>query len=403
MTLDELGAVLEHRLSGSRPVSPSPLELARRRTGLATVLDRRGATLFVGFTPASIQYLTLYSTSSTERPTAVLLSRHGDVRLFVPKLRAADAEAQAVDASLEIYPEYPGERHPMELLATLIRRTGPSKVLLEAPSYSSPHGYRGPRLADLLGGGFAIDGDFVQRARMIKSPEEIGLLRHACDWAMWAHWLLQRELRLDLPASAVGGLATGAATRRLREQYSGRTGLAWPLQVSAGFDGQVGIDGTLNHAHRSLDTVIAEGDPVITKASAYVGGYYADIERSLVAGEPSSAYRELFRQARELHAFAGEQVHPGRTVAEIDRHVSVKFAEMGIAADWRHHVGHSVGLLEREEPFLDVGARTVLEPGMVVTIEPGVYREGVGGVRQSDCVLVTEQGYEILTPYPLEP
>ncbi len=396
-----LGDFLHARLTTGRSLSPSPAELRRRRLVLAQALDRRGAGLFVGFDGASIQYLTRYRPALTERPVAVLLTARGEASLFTPLLRAPDAAAQAVEAVIESYREYPGHRHPMEVLAGLIRGKRNGKIVLEAPSYASPHGYRGAPLADLLGGEIEIDGDLVKHLRTVKSAEEIALLRHAADWAMWAHWLLQRETRPGIAASAAAGAATGAAMGELRARFGAVQGPAWPLQVSAGFDGQVGVDGTVNHAHRTLDSLIGEAAPLITRAAAYIGGYYADVERSFVAGEATVAYRDLFAQASDIHRYALGLVRPGMPVGEIDRRVSHKFAEMGIEPYWRHHVGHSLGLLEREEPYLDVGIATALAPGMVVTVEPGVYRPGVGGIRNSDCVLVTESGSENLTPYPV--
>jgi Xaa-Pro dipeptidase len=69
---------------------------------------------------------------------------------------------------------------------------------------------------------------------------------------------------------------------------------------------------------------------------------------------------------------------------------------------WRHHVGHGIGLEYHEAPFLDIGDNTELKPGMALTVEPGVYVEGLGGFRHSDTILVTEDGYEMLTNYPEE-
>jgi len=76
------------------------------------------------------------------------------------------------------------------------------------------------------------------------------------------------------------------------------------------------------------------------------------------------------------------------------------FEEQGILDTWSQHTGHAIGLRNHEAPFLDVGDETVIEPGMVFTIEPGVYVAGLGGFRHSDTVAVTPDGIELLTDYP---
>jgi len=88
------------------------------------------------------------------------------------------------------------------------------------------------------------------------------------------------------------------------------------------------------------------------------------------------------------------------TCADVDQAVTDYFAKNDLLPLWRQHTGHAIGLRNHEAPFLDVGDHTPLEPGMVFTIEPGVYQEGLGGFRHSDTIVVTEDGLEILTDYP---
>src|SRR5262249_31380402 len=107
-----------------------------------------------------------------------------------------------------------------------------------------------------------------------------------------------------------------------------------------------------------------------------------------------------FKHGVELQAYAFDLIRPGARCADIDTAVRRRFEERGIADLWRHHVGHSLGVLIREPPYLDCGDPTVLEACMVVTVEAGGDRDGVGGFRHSDCVLVTAKGAEILTDYP---
>jgi len=95
-----------------------------------------------------------------------------------------------------------------------------------------------------------------------------------------------------------------------------------------------------------------------------------------------------------------EALRPGVTCADVDLAVLRYFDDHGIRAYWRQHTGHAIGLRNHEAPFLDVGDRTPIEPGMVFTVEPGVYSSEVGGFRHSDTVVVTADGIDVLTDYP---
>jgi len=120
----------------------------------------------------------------------------------------------------------------------------------------------------------------------------------------------------------------------------------------------------------------------------------------MVVGEPPDEQRRLFGHVVAAQEVAVAALRPGVPCADVDRAVLDYFDAVGIRDLWSQHTGHGIGLRNHEAPFLDVGDHTPVEPGMVLTIEPGVYKEGLGGFRHSDTVVVTEDGIEILTAYP---
>jgi Xaa-Pro dipeptidase len=133
-----------------------------------------------------------------------------------------------------------------------------------------------------------------------------------------------------------------------------------------------------------------------------VSGYGAELERTMIVGEPTGEQEKYFKLMLEARRVALENIRPGARCSDVDRAVRKFFKEKGLEKHWRHHVGHGIGLEYHEAPFLDIGDNTELKPGMALTVEPGIYVEGLGGFRHSDTILVTEDGYEKLTNYPEE-
>ena len=128
----------------------------------------------------------------------------------------------------------------------------------------------------------------------------------------------------------------------------------------------------------------------------------SELERTMFVGEPTAAQERAFDAMLKLQAHAIDTMSPGVPAAEVELAVVRLAHELGVSDELRHHVGHSIGLEAHEAPFLDRGDEAVLEPGMVFTVEPGVYLKDVGGFRHSDTVLITEDGRRVMTDYPRE-
>jgi Xaa-Pro aminopeptidase len=142
------------------------------------------------------------------------------------------------------------------------------------------------------------------------------------------------------------------------------------------------------------------GDVLVSETSAPIWGYNAELERAMVIGPPTTEMRRLFDHTVAAQRVAFDALRPGATCAEVDGAVMRYFEEHALLPYWRQHTGHAIGLRNHEAPFLDLGDPTPIEPGMVFTIEPGLYDAGVGGFRHSDTVAVTPDGIDILTDYP---
>jgi Xaa-Pro aminopeptidase len=147
---------------------------------------------------------------------------------------------------------------------------------------------------------------------------------------------------------------------------------------------------------------IQPGDVLVTGAATNIDGYLSELERTMFVREPTAAQRRAFEAMLALQTRAIETLSPGVPVGEVEVAVVRLAEELGVKDELRHHVGHSIGLEPHEAPFLDRGDEAVLEPGMVFTVEPGVYYKELGGFRHSDTVVVTDDGRRVMTDYPRE-
>jgi Xaa-Pro aminopeptidase len=120
----------------------------------------------------------------------------------------------------------------------------------------------------------------------------------------------------------------------------------------------------------------------------------------MFVGKPGADTQRMFDHMLALQDTALKTLRPGIACADVDRAVRAYFDQHGLQPYWRHHSGHAIGLRYHEGPFLDSGDGTRVRPGMVFTVEPGLYQPGVGGFRHSDTVVVDPDGIEILTDYP---
>jgi Xaa-Pro aminopeptidase len=375
-------------------------EFAARRAVLAQRLS--GASAAVLFDPHRVMYYTGFAFIPTERPIAFVLTADGRGGMLVPRLELEHAEANSAVAEIAHYDEFPGERHPMTLLQELLDALGVRGGLAaDNPGYPWMFGYRGPSLAELYGEEVGEIAGAVEDQMQIKSPAEITLLRESSRWAGIAHRLLQDYTRPGVTETEVERRASTEATDALLAElgadYRGQS--QWYQGVWAGYRGQIGRNAAI--PHRFAGNIVFEpGDVLVTEATAPLWGYHSELERTMVIGPPSDEQRRLFDHMVALQELAVGALRPGRTCAEVDDEVRAYYDAHDLWANWRHHTGHCIGLRYHEGPFLDHGDPTVIAPGMVFTVEPGLYDPALGGFRHSDTIAVTDDGVDWLTDYP---
>jgi len=381
----------------------SDKELRQRRKRVLDEARRRGLDALCFFNPISIFYLTRFRFLTTERPICIILLED-DVYCFVPHLERQHVAIYAFDVEIETYPEYPGREHPMNYLKKLFLRLNLSNKVIGVDMDGAPEvsGYHGPSISELLSKACIQPArDIVETMRMVKSPEEIALMRESAKWSSLAHRLLQEFTRPGLYENEVSLLVRLEATRALIRMYGEKdrsfVGVAEIPDV--GFRGQIGKFSSIPHS-LTRNAVIRKGDVLITGAEAVIGGYRVELERTLIVGRPSKKQERYFNLMVQCQDAVFKVIKPGVTCAQVDRVAIDFYKENGLIDAWPSHIGHSIGLERHEAPYLDEGEDTVLQPGMIFTVEPGMMFPGFAGFRHSDTVLVTESGMEMLTYYP---
>ena len=377
-------------------------ELAARRAALAGRLEEHGLAGAALFDTHYVHYYTGFFFIPTERPVAFVLAADGRGGMLVPRLEVEHAHANAAISEVAHYDEYPGERHPMEALRELLDALGVRERLgADHDGYPWVFGYRGPSLGDLTGSAPTPIAGLVEDQMAIKSEPELALLRESCKWANLAHTLLQRYTRPGVSETEVTTRASTEATSAMLDALGPiyRPQSLWSDGAEAGYRGQIGRNAAIPHALPN-NIVFQAGDVLVTGATAPVWGYHSELERRMVIGDPSDEQKRMFDHMVALQDLAIGAIRPGVPCAEVDRRVRAYYEEHALWENWRHHVGHAIGLRYHEGPFLDRGDETEIRPGMVFTVEPGLYAPAFGGFRHSDTVAVNGEGVEWLTYYP---
>ncbi|MFC4453978.1 Xaa-Pro peptidase family protein [Deinococcus sonorensis] len=387
------------------PLEITAEEYRTRRERLCGLLAERSLDAIVVYGPVRVAYLSGFFFSATERPVALLLTAEGEVHLLLPRLELSHVQQQCPELNnIEVYEEYPGGgsgRHPMQVLADLMRRLGLAgrRIGADLDGYEHRWGYRGPALSAVLGQPVQADVALVDDLRSVKSEAEVALMREACRWGDHAHRVMQQMIREGADELAVSHAASQQATRDLLADLGKR----YVPKAREGMPANAMFIRGANTAHpHGLHQAgaVTAGDVLVTGAYGVIGGYESELERTMLVGDPDPRFRQYFEAMLAAQQVGFDALRPGRTCAEVESEVQ-RFIrdELDMANLIRHHTGHAFGLEGHEHPFLDLDDHTVIQPGMVFSIEPGLYVPQLGGFRHSDTLVVTAQGSERLSLY----
>ena len=351
----------------------SPYE--NRRVSVAGGLkERKLDCLLVAFSP-NLRYLSGFTGSS-----GALLIMAGQSILFTdPRYRTQAAQESTCKLRVAKGPLV------MDVLATLgklgVKRIGYEPARMTCDTFESIKS-RLPLRASLE----PVTG-WIEELRMVKSAAELALIRRS---VMTNSRAFEQTVARIKPGISERDLASELEYRMRR---LGADKPSFETIVASG------VRSALPHAQPTA-ACLTPGDLVVVDMGAFQDGYASDMTRMLSVGPPTAKVKRMYRAVLEAQLAAIDAVRPGVTTVSVDRAARRVLAGYGLDHCFIHSTGHGLGLEIHEPPRLGKRDPYRLSPGMAITIEPGAYIEGFGGVRIEDTVVVTGSGCEILTPTP---
>ena len=365
-------------------------EHRQRLADLQRSVRECGLDVFIVSSFESIFYLTGAGFEPLERPFFLLVPAAAPPMLLVPKLDEEHmTKAHGIDRiHLVTYREYPApaacgwQRRLEELLPS-------NGVIGIEPTVRR-------EITDELPHASLQAKPLVEQLRQIKSPAELAMIRRAAHYAdIGVERLLASSYRGAMVAE--GFAQTGAVSAQIIREVDHWDALTTKVLMAT----WAAPHSAMPHSVPALEHRLEAG-PHVALVLTRVNGYAAESERTYFTAPPSKAARSAFAAMMEARRLALELIRPGLSCHELDGAISEFLRQEGYSGEDQrlHRMGHGIGLGTHEAPWIAEGSDDCLAENMVISVEPGIYLDGIGGVRHSDTVLVTGNGHELLTHAP---
>jgi Xaa-Pro dipeptidase len=377
-------SVVRESLPRSQAPALGPEIFTRRIQNAQQELKTQKLDLLLVEPSTNFQYLAGYNPGRSERLILLMVPADGAAVVVCPSFEVERLKRNSVIADVRGWEE---QEDPWRLVRTAGGQLKPGRGQGAAAVEATTSYQSYLRLSNTLSGWRFVNGASVtERLRVVKSPEEIGLIRRAID---------ATEASI---AATFTQLAVGMSERNVADLLSRE-------MTSRGSPGgglvQFGPSSALPHGGPSAGKLERE-TVVLIDAGSRVEGYTSDITRTIWFGDaPSAEFKKVFNLVHDAQTAAMQAGRPLITPCqEMDRLARKVITDGGYGQFFLHRLGHGMGMDGHEPPYLVEGNGTRLEPGMVVTIEPGIYQLGKWGVRIEDDCVMGENGVEVLSHRP---
>ena len=350
-------------------------QIVDRRERLKREMRSKAADSFLVTSPSNVRYLTGFTGDSS----VLFMTFDRDVMIsdsrFTTQLAQECPELETVIR--------PSGRDLNQSLVELIRKLGAKTIAFESATVSVAQ-YESIREA-LPGASMVGVVGWVEALRRTKDEDEIAQIRESVRCAERAFTMVRAGIRIGDSEKDVADALEGFLRR------CGATSSSFPPIVA------VGLRAALPHARPTKTTRIGDDDFVLIDWGASGEPYKSDLTRVLVTGKVTSTFERIYRTVLAAQERAITAIRPGAKAHDIDGLARIVIEEAGFGAFFDHGLGHGLGIDIHEAPRLRKDSPDLLEPGDVVTVEPGIYLPNWGGIRIEDDVLVTPDGCEVLS------
>lgn len=360
-------------------------ELRNRIRALQEQLVAKKYDAYIISAEEDIWYYTNITYKPEERPFFIIIEPRNHPTLLVPKLEESHVRKGIIDYSVVSYWEYPSIKgeNSYEVLNKLIK--GFSRV-----------GIEGNIRADLLQfieANEVVLDHLVETQRKVKSDFEVDQIRKSAKVCEKAMANIFKSIYRGATALEPFTLSRNVQTELIKKKQfdpvtSSLLTVVWNAPRSA-----------MPHSIPDIQDRFGKG-PNVAMTYYRINGYAAECERTFFLERPNDDDIEMFNHMQNARQQALSYVRAGVRAEDIDALTRSYFEHHGLTKYLLHRTGHGVGMRNHEGPYIALGSDDVLEENMIITIEPGIYVEGIGGYRHSDTIRVTREGYEILTQYP---
>ena len=353
----------------------------KRREKLIKRMDQNEIDAILLVPGTNMYYFSGLKLKQSERLSLAVISKEGELTLLVPQVELSKTES--ISGLSKIY-SYSDEQGPVQALVELLHHIGAKQRV------GVEYGQMRVNELKVIDDQFAniVDAsELISALQIIKDEEEILHLKNAIN-------IIEESFIATLPYIKEGVKEIEiAALLEFEMRKRGSEGTPFGTTVASGYRG------ALPHG-RATDKVIQNGELIVIDFGAISQGYVGDTTRTVAVGRISDELREIYKVVKEAQQAAVDIVRPGISAHDVDDTARKIIAERGYAEFFTHRTGHGVGLSGHEEPYIRQNNQLVLEPGMIFTIEPGIYLPNKGGVRIEDEVLVTKDGFINLMSFP---
>lgn len=359
---------------------PESIDYQARITRLQAGLRRKKIDAILISRPENRRYLSGYRAPDhgiNETSGLIFIPARGNSRLLTDFRYQLQAEKET-SLPVTLY-----QRGILPLLKALLKEYQINRFAFESHYTLHSFSLKLGELAEKHGVQLIPVTDTIEKLRTIKNEDEIDIIRRSVRLNESVFQSIHKQI---VPEMTEIEIASAVETEMLRV---GAEGPSFSTIVASG------TNGALPHAVPT-DKAIGNNSALTIDMGLVLNGYCSDMTRTFVVGKADDTYKRIHRLVRKAQLAGMEAVKPGRLMKDVDRAARKIIADGGHDKHFGHSLGHGVGLAVHEAPSVSFKSRQKLKPGMIITIEPGIYIPGWGGVRLENMVVVRDDGYENL-------